>query len=809
MQNTLNESESEVWPQIAPLLDAAMAGLSEADHDAIALRFFDGKSMREIGAALGASEDATKMRVNRAVEKLRIFFTRRGIVCSAAVLTAAISANSVHAAPIGLAVTISTATALSGTAIATTATTTTTKAIALITAKKALVAGITAVALAAGVGTYVIQQVIGAAPAAIEAADSEYGILKTPDGKPLPDADVLLSTDSVFVHVYSTSPPKAAVARTGADGRFSFPVAPENRAVIVINEKGYGQMTVAELVKKHELTLQPWARVEGTLREGSKPLAGEWIYLSRTHLGSQIERSTFRTQHEIRTKTDAAGHYVFPRVVPGDAWISFRNYWNQTRYFDLQSGQTNIVDIGGRGRPITGRVVLANIHAQVKFHGSVWPRTPHQMRLPPNWSELSKEQQTALTAAWENTPDGKLYNQEKCNQNFEVAADGTFIVPDLRAGEYRLSVGSKSPATPVTRADIAFTVPEMPGGRSDEPLDVGAIKTYPAVPHQPGDPAPLFETSTLDGKPLKLADFKGKPVLLNFWRSDDPQSLADMAALKTAQAVWGKDQRLVLIGLNLDSTPAAAQKYVADNQLNWVQGYLGERSDIPLKYGLRALASTATWSAGPKSVLIGPDGLIIRPDVRGTGIALALEEAFGTRVRITQPGDLIFASSDNSRRSEGAANAIDNDKTTKYLNWDSGRDGNQIGTFSPSGFAVQPAVGPTVVTGMGIQSANDASDRDPDVVVLEGSNDTNLASYASGTWTPITTISNIAAGFTARFQSQEFFFSNSIPYRNYRWRVEATRTTPNRCCMQVSEVWLTGSAPPNQAGAPAPAASSR
>jgi len=176
---------------------------------------------------------------------------------------------------------------------------------------------------------------------------------------------------------------------------------------------------------------------------------------------------------------------------------------------------------------------------------------------------------------------------------------------------------------------------------------------------------------------------------------------------------------------------------------------------------------------------------------------------------ITQPGDLIFASSGNSRGSEGAANAIDNDKNTKYLNWDSGRDGNQIGTFSPSGFAVQPAVGPTVVTGMGIQSANDASDRDPDVVVLEGSNDTNLTSYESGTWTPITTISNIAAGFTARFQSQELFFTNTSPYRNYRWRVEATRIMPNRCCMQVAEVWLTGSAPLNQAKSPTAAGLSR
>jgi uncharacterized protein (TIGR03435 family) len=120
-QNLLNERESEVWPQISPFLDVAMAGLSEADHDAVSLRFFDGKSMREIGAALGASEGAVKMRVNRAVEKLRIFFTRRGIVCSAAALTAAISASSVQAAPAVLAKT-ATAVAVADGATASTST---------------------------------------------------------------------------------------------------------------------------------------------------------------------------------------------------------------------------------------------------------------------------------------------------------------------------------------------------------------------------------------------------------------------------------------------------------------------------------------------------------------------------------------------------------------------------------------------------------------------------------------------------------------------------------------------------------------
>jgi hypothetical protein len=62
--------------------------------------------MREVGAALGGSEGAAKTRVNRAVEKLRLYFTKRGVVLPAAILTAAISANSVQAAPVALAKTV-------------------------------------------------------------------------------------------------------------------------------------------------------------------------------------------------------------------------------------------------------------------------------------------------------------------------------------------------------------------------------------------------------------------------------------------------------------------------------------------------------------------------------------------------------------------------------------------------------------------------------------------------------------------------------------------------------------------------------
>ncbi len=106
MQTVVNEPGPELWKQIGPVLDEAMAHLSETDRNAIVLRFFEGKPLKEVGAALGTTDDAAKMRVNRAVEKLRAFFLKRGITLSSAGLAASICDNSVQAAPAGLAASV-------------------------------------------------------------------------------------------------------------------------------------------------------------------------------------------------------------------------------------------------------------------------------------------------------------------------------------------------------------------------------------------------------------------------------------------------------------------------------------------------------------------------------------------------------------------------------------------------------------------------------------------------------------------------------------------------------------------------------
>ena len=120
MQSILSKSaDDSTWNQIAPLLDEAMARLGKKDREAVVLRFFKEKNLREVATAMNVSESAAQSRVHRALEKLRRYFYKRGLDSSTAIIAGGISAHSVHAAPAGLAKTISTVAIAKGAAAST------------------------------------------------------------------------------------------------------------------------------------------------------------------------------------------------------------------------------------------------------------------------------------------------------------------------------------------------------------------------------------------------------------------------------------------------------------------------------------------------------------------------------------------------------------------------------------------------------------------------------------------------------------------------------------------------------------------
>ncbi len=100
MEASIETSDTQtVWTKLAPVLDEAMARLRDRDRDALVLRFFENKTLKEIGDRLGLEERAAQKRVQRALERLRAMFVRRGITFSGALIASAVAAHSVSAAP--------------------------------------------------------------------------------------------------------------------------------------------------------------------------------------------------------------------------------------------------------------------------------------------------------------------------------------------------------------------------------------------------------------------------------------------------------------------------------------------------------------------------------------------------------------------------------------------------------------------------------------------------------------------------------------------------------------------------------------
>ena len=110
LEYAMNSAETDThiaWQQLAPLLDEAVTQLGDADRAAVVLRYFEQRPLDEVGAALGVGADAAQKRVTRALEKLRKRFAKRGVTLTVALIAGAVSANSIRAAPMGLATKIS------------------------------------------------------------------------------------------------------------------------------------------------------------------------------------------------------------------------------------------------------------------------------------------------------------------------------------------------------------------------------------------------------------------------------------------------------------------------------------------------------------------------------------------------------------------------------------------------------------------------------------------------------------------------------------------------------------------------------
>ncbi len=153
MNELLREGDSEpAWNHLRPVLEDAMHELGDKDRGAVLLRFFKNKSLNDVGRELGLSENAARMRVDRALDKLRLCLARKGVTSTSAALALTLSTNAVTAAPSSLVAT------LASVSLAGAASTGTTLTLYQIMATTKLKLGIAALAIAGVTATLVMQQ---------------------------------------------------------------------------------------------------------------------------------------------------------------------------------------------------------------------------------------------------------------------------------------------------------------------------------------------------------------------------------------------------------------------------------------------------------------------------------------------------------------------------------------------------------------------------------------------------------------------------------------------------------------------------
>lgn len=227
------------------------------------------------------------------------------------------------------------------------------------------------------------------------------------------------------------------------------------------------------------------------------------------------------------------------------------------------------------------------------------------------------------------TERGRNFHFASRKYALNFAEDGTFRIEDVPGGKYTLRVELREPGESMNRFSarpIAFIqqeieVPESPGGRADEPYDLGTLTMIPRSGLKPGKAMPEIAMRTLDDKPITIAGHKGKTLLLALWAPWNPANGSENAALKETYESFKNDERFAMVGVCLSvETAGPITDYISTNNLSWTQARLADIQQAHLfqQLGLNQM---------PAIYLVGPDGKLIATELRGPAIKKSVEEA--------------------------------------------------------------------------------------------------------------------------------------------------------------------------------------
>jgi hypothetical protein len=330
------------------------------------------------------------------------------------------------------------------------------------------------------------------------------GVVLDAGGAPVSGATVVLAFPGMNTSIdpASLSAQDTAVAVTGADGRYTFPPESGEIALAAMSDAGFAQDSTKDADSIPPLRLAAWGKINGKLIIAGHPAGDRQISIQSI---DPYNRTGGRIYKSSQIQTSADGLFHFDRVAPGTMQISRMTRQNfpgggytlqptESETVVVNAGQTLTVQIGGVGRPVTGKLILPPGAGNVKNYmvnsnvNGMTSTTPAELpsQMPANIKSGSQAAQEVWLQFFRITPAGQQWSQshpapQPVQRQYAVEmGEGTnFRIEDVVPGDYNMWLnlnpmqGGRSLSV---QQQIQFTMPPVPGGYSTEPLVLPDIK---------------------------------------------------------------------------------------------------------------------------------------------------------------------------------------------------------------------------------------------------------------------------------------------------------------------------------------------
>jgi len=279
--------------------------------------------------------------------------------------------------------------------------------------------------------------------------------------------------------------------RTDEQGAFSFDPKPGAHTVVAVGPEGLGRTRCFDTSRPLEIQLQAWGRIEGVVRKRD----GQWADRELLWQGPGNLTSWMTLFYgKISARSDATGQFTLEHVPPSDGRVVIADDKGSPSILSaavrIDPGATVQVQVGGVGRMILGRLIAPpNVEIRSWSNQVNHASLRNEYEPYPLPKTLKGNDVERWKLEYEESESGRVWLRESRCYDFSVGADGSFSIPEVLPGRYRLfisvaqgSLGSgldrtvRNPDDPQTAwGGMKVTVNGDPKD-SGSPMDLGDVE---------------------------------------------------------------------------------------------------------------------------------------------------------------------------------------------------------------------------------------------------------------------------------------------------------------------------------------------